>query len=85
MTEIYKIKFNKYINQDGIPCYTLYTLGMQGWIDGEFLTPQKITIKKERIIVEFEESGIRHEFTYDNTVEIFRRDKDAKEIQKSGK
>jgi len=85
MSEIFKIKFNKYTGENGILCYTLYTLGAPGWVDGEFLTPQKITIRKERVIVEFVELGIRHEFAFDSSVEIFRRDKDAKEIQKSGK
>lgn len=82
MTEIYKIKFNKYHNEQGVPCYTLYTLGVNGYVDGEYLTPQKISIRKERVIVEFAELGIRHEFEYSKDVEIFRRDKDAKEVQK---
>jgi len=77
MTEIYRIKFNKWINEQGIPCYTFYTLGAKGWVDGEYLTPQKISIKKGRVIVEFEELGIRHEFSNSPDVEIFRR-----EIQK---
>lgn len=74
MTEIYKIKFHQYRNEQGIPCYTLYTIGKGGYVENEFLTPKKITIKKERVIVEFEELGIKHEFFFSDDVELFRRD-----------
>jgi hypothetical protein len=82
MTEIYRIKFSKYINEQGIPCYMMYTIGKPGDVDGEFLTPEKISIEKGRVIVRFAELGIRHEFTLTPDVEIYRREKDAKEIQK---
>jgi hypothetical protein len=81
MKEIYKVKFNKYLTAEGVPSGTMYTLDCPGWVDGEMLTPQKITIKDERVIVEFKELGIRHEFAFTPDVEIFRRDKHAKEIQ----
>lgn len=81
-TEIFRVKFSKYINEQGIPCYMMYTLGGTGIVDGELLTPKKITIVKQRVRVEFEELGIIHEFAFTDDVEIYRRDKiqeDAKE------
>jgi len=80
--EIHRIKFNKYTNEQGIPCYTMYTLGGTGLVDGEKLTPIKITLRGGKIIVNFAELGIKHVFAYTDDVELFYRDKteeDAKE------
>lgn len=75
MKEIYKVIYSKYRNEQGIPCHMQYTLGATGLVDTEWLTPLKITLRKERIKVEFAELGIQHEFAYTDDVEIFRRDK----------
>lgn len=61
----------------------LYTLGATGLVDGELLTPKKITVKDDKIIVEFEELGIRHEFTRTDDVELFYRDKVTKDASKT--
>ena len=80
MTEIYKIKFNKYSNEQGVPCYMMYVLNSPGWVEGELLTPSLISIIKGKVIVGFT-NGATHEFIYTPDVEIFRRDKNAKEVQ----
>jgi hypothetical protein len=80
--EIFKIKFDKGKTDEGVPKYMQYTIGATGLVDGELLTPQKITIRKERVIVEFAELGIQHNFAFTPDVELFYRDKvkeDAKE------
>jgi len=73
--EIYRVKFSKYINEQGIPCYTMYTLGGTGLVDGEELTPLKITLRGGKITVNFAELGIKHVFAYTDDVELFYRDK----------
>ena len=83
--EIYKVIFGKWRNEQGIPCHYKYTLGRRGLVDDEMLTPQKITIVKGKIRVEFEELGIVHEFTYSDDVEIYRRNKDANETTDTDK
>jgi len=75
MKELFRIKFAKYINEQGIPCYTMYTLGGTGLVDGEKLTPIKITLRGGKIIVNFAELGIKHVFAYTDDVELFYRDK----------
>jgi hypothetical protein len=82
MREIFKIKFDKGKTDEGVPKYMQYTIGATGLVDGELLTPQKITIRKDRVVVLFAELGITHEFAFNDDVEIYRRDKpkeDAKE------
>lgn len=81
--EIYRIKFGKYTNENGVPCCMLYTLGATGLVDGELLTPKKITVKNDEVIVDFEELGIRHEFTRTDDVELFYRDKVTKDASKT--
>lgn len=81
--EIYRIKFAKYLNENNIPCCMLYTLGATGLVDGELLTPKKITVKDDKVIVDFEELGIRHEFTRTDDVELFYRDKVTKDASKT--
>jgi hypothetical protein len=76
--EIFKIKFDKGKTEEGVPTYMQYTLGATGLVDGELLTPQKITIIKDRVVVLFVEMGITHEFTRTDDVEIYRRDKQDK-------
>lgn len=71
--EIYRIKFNQTKTDEGVPKYMQYTLGMQGWIEGELLTPQKIKKVKDRIIVDFAE-GIQHNFAFKEDTELFYRD-----------
>jgi len=82
MKEIYRIKFGRWVNEEGIPCYTMYSLDATGMVDGELLTPQKITIRNNRVKVEFGELGIIHEFAFTDDVEVFKRDKidNAKKI-----
>ncbi len=72
--EIFRIKFDKGKTEEGVPKYMQYTLGATGLVDGELLTPQKITIRKQRVIVEFTED-VWHEFAFTDDVEIYRRDK----------
>ena len=84
MKEIYRVKFDKSKTEEGVPRYMLYSVGATGLVDGELLTPKRITVRKERVIVEFEELGIIHEFAFTPEVEIFKRDKkkqDAKETR----
>jgi hypothetical protein len=77
--EIYRIKFGKFKTEQGIPAYTMYTLGGTGLVDGEMLTPQKIIVKGDKIIVRFAELGIQHIFAYDpKDVELFYREKQKK-------
>jgi hypothetical protein len=75
MKEIFKIKFDKGKTDEGVPKYMQYTLGATGLVDGELLTPQKITIKRDRVVVLFAELGITHEFAFTDDIEIYRRDK----------
>ena len=88
-TEIYKIKFNKFVeesnNAEGsykTQRHMQYTLGVTGLVDGELLTPVKIKLKDDKVIVFFSELGIRHEFTRTADVEIFYRDKVKKDENK---
>ncbi len=82
MKEIFKIKFDKGKTEEGVPKYMQYTLGATGLVDGELLTPQKITIRKQRVIVEFTE-GVWHEFAFTDDVDIYRRDKTEKDADKT--
>lgn len=87
--EIFRIKFGHHEietnNAEGhrkLLAYRMYTLGESGDVDGELLTPQKITIKDNKVKVVFEELGIQHVFTMDDKTEVYYRDKikrDAKE------
>jgi hypothetical protein len=52
-------------------------------VDGEYLTPQKITVKDGRVRVVFKELGIIHEFTFTDDCELFYRDKIKKENEKT--
>ncbi len=62
----------------------IYTIGMTGDVDGEYLTPLKITAKKDGTIrVQFEELGILHEFKRDDKTEIYYRDKVKKDADKT--
>ena len=81
MTEIYKIYYHKFY-ENGVPRYAgCYILGTANLMHGNPLTPSLISIVKGKVIVGFT-NGETHEFAYDpNNVEIFRRDKNAKEIQ----
>jgi hypothetical protein len=83
MKEIYKLKVKKFVNEQGIPVVQKYILGATGDVDGESLTPEKITIRKDKIIISFAELGIIQELFMTPDVEVFKRDKikeDAKEI-----
>ena len=81
--EIFKIKFDNSKTEEGVPRYMQYTLGATGLVDGELLTPQKITIRKLRVVVEFAELGITHEFAFTDDVEIFRRNKVEEDADKT--
>lgn len=83
MKEVYKIKFSKWFNEQNVPCYTMYTLGAPGWVDGELLTPKKIRIKDDTVIVFFEELGIQHKFAVKDDLEVFYRDKVKKDADKT--
>lgn len=84
--EIFRIKFgyhemetNTVEGHRKILAYRMYTLGETGDVDGEYLTPLKITIKDKTIKVVFEELGIQHVFTMDDKTEIYYRDKVKKD------
>ena len=79
MKELYRIKFDKSTTEEGVPRYMQYTLGMPGWIEGELLTPLKIRKVKDRIIVDFAELGIQHNFAFKEDTELFYRDKPKQE------
>jgi hypothetical protein len=81
--EIFRIKFDKHKTPEGINCYRLYTLDMTGEVDGEYLTPQKITVKDGRVKVTFKELGIIHEFSFSDDVELFYRDKVKKDAEQT--
>lgn len=81
--EIYRIKFGKFTTEQGIPACTMYTLGGTGIVDGEMLTPQKITVKDDKIIVKFVELGIIHVLPYSADVELFYREKQKKNADKT--
>ena len=78
MKELYRIKFDKSVTEEGVPRYMQYTLGMPGWIEGELLTPLKIRKVKDRIVVDFAE-GIQHNFAFKEDTELFYRDKPKQE------
>lgn len=80
--EIYRIKFDKSVTEEGVPKYMQYTLGDTGWIDGELLTPLKIRKVKDRIIVDFTE-GIQHNFAFKEDTELFYRDKIKEDANKT--
>lgn len=75
MKEIFRIKFDKHKTDEGINVYRMYTLEATGLVDDELLTPQKITIKDGKVIVNFKELGIKHVFAYTDDCELFYRDK----------
>lgn len=52
-------------------------------LNSEALTPQKIVLKDNIIVVYFEELGIRHEFARTDDVELFYRDKVTKDASKT--
>ena len=81
--EIYRVKFSKYINEQDIPCYTMYTLGRTGLVDGETLTPLKITLRGGKITVNFAELGIKHVFAYTDDVELFYKDKTKEDAEET--
>lgn len=71
--ELYRIKFDKSVTEEGVPRYMQYTVGSEGWIDGQLLTPQKITLRNKRITVTFEE-GVTHNFAFTDDCELFYRE-----------
>ncbi len=84
MKEIWRVKFNKHSYEIATESegfhektirYMVYTVGVTGEVDGEYLTPIKITLTKGRVRVDFLELGIRHVFGYTDDVELFYRDK----------
>ena len=89
--EIYRIKFGyHYVSSNDTEGYhkdricTMYTIGMTGFVDGEMLTPLKITLKGDKVIVRFAELGIQHVFAYNpNDVELFYREKVKKNADKT--
>jgi hypothetical protein len=85
MKEIFRIKFghheietNSAEGHRKILAYRMYTIGEVGDVDGDFLTPKKISIIKDKVRVEFKEFGVVHEFTYTDDVELYKRDKQVK-------
>ena len=80
--ELYRIKFDKSKTEEGVPRYMQYTIGMPGWIEGELLTPLKITKRKDRIIVDFSE-GYQHNFAFTEDTELFYRDKPKEDADKT--
>lgn len=82
MKELFRIKFDHHdVYSDdsegahSVRAYRMYTLGAKGLIDDEMLTPKKMRLKDDKIIVDFEEWGIRHVFAYTDDCELFYRDK----------
>ena len=82
--EIFRIKFDHHKTDEGVNVYRMYTLGMTGLVDDEMLTPQKITIKDNKVKVVFEELGIQHVFTMDDKTEVYYRDKAKKDAKETG-
>jgi hypothetical protein len=75
MKEIYKLKVKKFTNEQGIPVVQRYVLGTTGDVDGEILTPVKMTVRKDKVVIRFAELGIIQEFAMSADVEVFKRDK----------
>ena len=92
MREIFMIKFLSDFNTFDLSCGKpdvkripiTYVIGKPTTdVNGEELTPQKITIRKLRVVVEFAELGITHEFAFTDDVEIFRRNKSEEDADKT--
>jgi hypothetical protein len=62
--------FNQHINAEGVRRMYIYTLGVAS--ANNLRVPLKITLKDEKITVEFSDKT-RHIFHYNSDVEIFDR------------
>jgi len=69
--EIYWVKFNKYKLGNGDVGFAQYCIGTPLYIESD-ITPVKITKIKDRIVVNFSDGG-KHEFGYNEDVELFYR------------
>ena len=78
--EIYKLKYAKWTNEQGVPQWTMYVVGYKGFVDGEWVQPTEIKVMFDKVYVTYKtfdgdkESGIGvHEIPRDAGMEIFRR------------
>jgi hypothetical protein len=79
-TEIYKLKFDRYTDKDGVQHWALYVVGQAGYMYGELVTPESIKLSFDKIIVTYND-GRTHEFKHTDDCEIFRRPiKDEEEV-----
>jgi hypothetical protein len=77
-TEIYKIKFGSFTDKDGVPHWTIYAIGFPGYVHGEVVTPVKIKLLFDKVLVTYDD-GRTHEFLRTSDCEIFRRPVKEKE------
>ena len=76
--EIYSVRLNKAVLKDGDIHFTTYTVGQASVFGMTINIPLSITLKDNKITVEFDNNA-RHVFTYSDDVELFMR-----KIEKDG-